>query len=213
MVNKDFAVAHMAGVEGLACRFDDGFHRHLAHHDLHLYLRQKFGVVQLDTAVVGIASLLQSVAKHLRDGHTGHTDGVHGVLQLREAFLTAEDGKLGERCICGGGLDGGRRCCRSALMTLQENGGGVLGLAGQHLRRHRQEVGIGADKIVLRDVQAADFLLTAGAQADGFLDDSKHNRHGNGNPGDNGNYTEQLRAEELEAAAIEQAPRGCRCRR
>ena len=80
VVDKDFAVADMSGVERFLGGLNDALHREIAHDDLDLDLGKQGGV-QLHAAVALAGPFLDAAAHDLRDGHAGDADVVHGFSQ------------------------------------------------------------------------------------------------------------------------------------
>ena len=214
VVNKDLAVADVAGVKGLLGGFDHGIDRDLGHDDLDLDLGQQGGIHR-DAAVFLAGALLDAAAHHLGHGHAGDAQIVQSGLQLVELGQLCNDGDLVhpgvvDAVVDDGGLTHHRH--RSRQLRCGSLDGVVLAEVGVFVGGHGSCVGVGdgeasvgRSQTVLVDVQAVDLHLSGDAQADGLVDDLEDEEHHDDDIDIDRDEAQQLDAQLAQAAAVEQA--------
>ena len=91
VVDKDLAIADMAGVQRLLGGLHHGVHTDAGDDDLHLDLRQQGGIHR-HAAVLFRGTLLDAAAHDLRYGHAGDAQIIQGSLELIELSQLCNDG-------------------------------------------------------------------------------------------------------------------------
>ena len=214
VVDKDLAIADVAGVQGLLGGIHHSVHADLGNDDLDLDLGQQ-GAVHRYAAVFLGGAFLDAAAHHLGHGHAGHTQIVQRGLELIELGELCNDGHFVHTGVVDAIVDDGRLLDhRHGSVHLHGAclGGIILAQIGVLVGHHGSGVGIGdgetgvsGSQAVLVDIQAVDLHLSGDAQADGFVDDLEDEEHHDHNVHINGDKAQQLGAQLCKAAAVEQA--------
>ena len=196
----------MTRIEHLLRSLYNSAHRNLAHHDIHLHLRQQIHIDLCAPVILGSA-FLHSAAKHVCDGHSGYAYLLHGLLESFETALLDHYRNLAQLYAV--------RCGNSVLRGANNlnghrtfNGNGFVRndcclAGGRCVKWH--EVRIAADKTVFLYIKTCNFLLRRDTKTDGLFDYEKDCCHCHSDPSRNREHAERLHAEELEAAAVEQS--------
>ena len=91
VVDKNLAVADVAGVKGFSGGLDDFVHRNLCDNDFDLDLGKEGGVDD-GTSVAFTGSSLDAAAHDLRHGHTGHAQIIEFLLEFIKLVEAADNG-------------------------------------------------------------------------------------------------------------------------
>lgn len=214
IVDKDLAVADVAGVEGFLYRVDQCLRGNLADDDIYLNFGKQACLYGSAAVVFGVA-FLHAVAQYIGYGKAGYAYFVKSALQPGEFVLIGDNGNLGHLGVLAGSVNygyslfgrycGSRGSIRRRGLGSQGNGLGMFGIAVCRKRQDGCDEGeVGVSRVaVLADVEALDFFFEADADADGLLKREPDPERGREHKGAYGYYAKKLYAQQAEAAAEE----------
>ena len=200
VVDKDLAIADMAGVQGLLGGLHHSVYADAGDDDFHLDLGQQGGIHR-HAAVLFRRALLDAAAHDLRYGHAGDAQIIQGGLELIELCQLCNDGHLVHTGVVDTIVDHRlahhrhgsiHLLCRSLGDIVLAQIGVLVGGHGSGVCIRDGKACISRSQTVLVDVQTVDLHLGRHTQAKGLINDLEDDEHYDHNVGIHADQTQQL---------------------